>query len=217
MTISEKLKLDLINNMDVERVFQKHVVDGASFIFSQPPFSADDEYRLRHEIASCLGVSINDVVLVGSAKLGFSVATTDFFDFDHRYSNSRDIRDKSDIDIAIINRELFDKIAEQIYHLSGHFKNQWIKSKWTTNQYYVQGVNLYHEYTKYFTKGWLRPDYMPNEYLSIAPWISECHQWSKKTGRKVSVGIYSNWTYLKHYHMDHLENLKAALKTLEKK
>jgi hypothetical protein len=84
-----------------------------------------------------------------------------------------------------------------------------------TNQYYISDCALFHEYSHYFTKGWIRPDFMPNAYLSEADWPSICEKWRQRLNRNVSIGIYSNWTYLKYYHMDHLEKLKAKITTME--
>lgn len=215
MTISDKLKQDLINDMDVERVFQKHVVDGASYLFGLAPYTIDQEYELRHDIATATATSINDVILVGSSKLGFSVKSEDFKEFDKKFVTSGLKKDKSDVDIALINRAYFEEVAEEIYHLSGHFKKEWIREKWVTNQYYIEGKSLFHEYTKYLAMGWLRPDFMPNEYLATAAWPEICEKWRKRLDRNVAIGIYSSWTYLKHYHMDHLKSLKSKLSTLE--
>jgi hypothetical protein len=215
VNISDKLKKDLSDDMSAERVFQKHVVDGASHLFNIPPNSLDDEYQLRHEVALATQTSINDVIIVGSAKLGFSVKTEKFPVFDSKFKITGIPRDKSDVDIAIVNQAYFERVTESIYHLSNHFEKEWIRRNWVTNQYYIDGAALFHEYSHYHTKGWLRPDYMPNSYLSNAAWPKVCNDWRKKLNRTVSIGIYSNWTYLKHYHMDNLEKLKAKIRTLE--
>jgi hypothetical protein len=216
VAISDDLKRDLLQNMDPEWVFQKYVVDGPSFFFREiAAVSADDEYALRSDIAKATGTSINDAVIIGSAKLGFSVKTNDFLKFDHKFEQSRNIRDRSDIDIALINSRYFEEITEAIYHLSNHFDHAWIKENWKTNQYYVGDKNLVVEYSKYVTRGWLRPDFMPNSYLRDAAWLSPCTRWSNTLGRRVAVGIYSNWTYLKHYHMDNLLTLRSKIETLE--
>lgn len=215
MNISDRLKKDLSDDMDSERVFQKHVVDGASYLFNSPPHSPDEEYELRHEIAIATKTSINDVIIVGSAKLGFSVKSEKFPVFDSKFTNTGTPRDKSDVDIAIVNPVFFENTAEAIYHLSKHFNKDWIRKNWMTNQYYVEGAALFPEYSHYYTRGWLRPDFMPNAYLATASWPEVCEKWRVKLHRKVSIGIYSNWTYLKHYHMDHLETIRAKIKTLE--
>ena len=171
MAISDNLRTDLLRNMDTESVFQKHVVDGPSAYFQRNHDSPNDEYELRNEIAKATRTSIHDAVIIGSAKLGFSVKTQDFLAFDSKYEISKNIRDKSDIDIALVNRNYFDHVAENIFHLSCHFDADWIKNNWITNQFYVQDKNLLVEYSKYVARGWLRPDFMPNSYLKEADWL----------------------------------------------
>jgi hypothetical protein len=108
MPVSDKLKNDLITGMDIERVFQKHVIDGPSYLFSIDPNCPDDEYELRHDIATATNSSINDVILVGSSKLGFSVKTEKFYKLDANYEKTKKFSDKSDIDIALVNRSYFE-------------------------------------------------------------------------------------------------------------
>jgi len=214
VAVLEVLRNDLESAMEIEQVFQKHVVDGPSFFFLQAGQSQNDEYLLRHELAKACGASINDVVIVGSAKMGFSVKNQHFVGFDSKVMQTKLSRDRSDLDIAIINTRFFEQVAEQIYEMSRHFDKEWIHHYWQNNQYYCGEKNLFFEYTKSLAGGWLRPDYLPNVYLTSAEWIPPCTAWSAKLDRKVAVGLFSNWTYLKHYHMDHLEILRAKLQTL---
>lgn len=209
--IAESLKADLISSIPLERVFQKHVVDGASHFFAQILKNSDWEYSLRHDLASALDISINDVILVGSAKLGFSVKTKSFFDFDDKYKKTNNPRDKSDLDVAIVNRDFFEKTSREIYALSRHFDREWINKNWKINQFYNTGLNLYHKYAISLAKGWLRPDYMPLLYWQSGKWREVCEAWKIQVDRKVSVGFYSDWHYLKHYHMDNLAKLRADL------
>jgi hypothetical protein len=216
MATLDQLKEDLASDMDAEQVFQKHVVDGSSYYFSLADSNINDEYCLRQDIARACQASINDVVIIGSAKLGFSVKDNSFREFDSKFQETGRAKDRSDVDLAIVNSRLFETVTEEIFHLSCHFQSDWIKQHWQTNQYYLADRKLFREYTKYLARGWLRPDFLPNVYLSEVLWRPACTHWSAKLGRNVNVGIYSNWTYLKHYHMDHLEVLRAKLKTAEK-
>lgn len=215
MSISANLQTDLLREMDAESVFQKHVIDGPSAYFLHAPRIPNDEYELRRDIARATGTNINDVIIIGSAKLGFSVKDERFQKFDAKFDETKNVHDKSDIDVALVNREYFDQVAEAIYHLSCHFDQIWINKNWLANQYYIQSKNLVLEYSKYIARGWLRPDFMPNSYLKEAAWLTPCNTWTNKLERKVSIGLYSNWTYLKHYHMDHLQKLRSKLLTLE--
>lgn len=220
MTISNNIKKDLQgNNVNYETVFQKHVVDGLSYFFKDVLQNSDEEYELRHDIAKATNTSINDVVIVGSAKLGFSVKTPDFIKFDDLYEKTKNIQDRSDIDIALVNNKYFEKVTEEIYHLSCHFNKEWKDSNWKTNQYHKNNLNnkksLFKDYSLYIAKGWLRPDFMPNSYLTEAAWQEPCSKWQNKLNRDVNIGIYSNWTYLKYYHMDHLSTLHSKLESLQ--
>lgn len=214
--IAALLRTDLASLMPIERVFQKHVIDGSSFLFRQHLNNVDWEYELRDDLAKALKVSINDIVIVGSAKLGFSLKTEHFYNFDQRYTETGNPRDKSDIDVAIVNRECFDEMAKQIYSLSRHFDKDWITENWKVNAFYKTPSNLYTKYLQALAKGWMRPDYLPLVFYETAPWRDVCSTWFKKLQRrKVSVGVYSEWFYLKHYQMDNLNRLRSLINALE--
>lgn len=215
MAISDLLRNDLSSLIPIEQVFQKHVVDGASYLFKEKLGKIDWEYELRHELAGSLEVNINDVIIVGSAKLGFSLKTENFHEFDSKYMNSKNPRDKSDVDIAIINRRFYDKTIEQIFHLTRHFEKDWIEQHWKTNAFYSYPSNLHKCYALYLARGWLRPDYLPSAFFDIAPWKTVSDAWYTKLQRKISFGFYSDWLYLKHYQMDNLDRIRNKLNALE--
>ncbi len=215
-SLSDILRTDLVSRMPVEQVFQKHVVDGPSYFFNKVLNQADSEYQLRYDLANCLEVSINDVIIVGSAKLGFSVKTLNFHAFDYQYTKTSNPRHKSDIDVAVVNRRFYEKSIEQIFHLSRHFDPDWIEKNWRMNLFNNTPKDLFTQYALYLARGWLRPDFLPNLFYEHAPWRSVCDYWYRKTGRRrTTVGFYSDWTYLKHYQMDHLEKLRYKLNKLD--
>lgn len=214
--LSDSLKADLISEMEIEQIFQKHVVDGPSYFFTNILNQKNLEYELRHELAHTLSVSINDVIIVGSAKLGYSLKSEIFQTFDQKFRDSRLPKDKSDIDIAIINRRFYERSVEEIYHLSRHFNEGWIRENWRTNVFYRQPSELHINYALYLARGWMRPDFLPNVYFDQAAWRPVCDAWYRKLSRrKLSVGIYSDWIYLKHYQMDNLSRLKEKISKLE--
>lgn len=67
------------------------------------PYVFDSEEELweefRNEIAAELGIAASDVRVVGSGRLGFSLKPG---------TNLRDFTDTSDVDVIVINAELFD-------------------------------------------------------------------------------------------------------------
>jgi len=206
------LKQDLISGMNCEQVFQKHIIDGSSYYFTEVLKKPNLEYELRHELAKALKINVNDVIIVGSSKLGYSVKTDSFKSFDAEFTETGEWRKRSDIDIAIINRNFYDKTIEQIYHLSRHFDEEWIKENWRMNWFFKEPrKNLHIKYALYLAKGWIRPDYLPGVFLENAEWTPVCNVWHKKLNkRKICVGFYADWIYLKHYQMDNLEKLRGS-------
>lgn len=216
MSISSSLRTDLLSSKELEQVFQKHIIDGSSYFFNEVMKQSDQEYELRHDLAKTLGISINDIVIVGSAKMGFSLKTHQFKEFDSEFKATQNPRDMSDIDIAIINKRFFEKTIEEIFHLSRYFDHAWINQHWKTNVFNRTPSNLHKEYALYLAKGWLRPDLLPMVFYESAAWRSICEDWRKKINlRKISIGFYSDWIYLKHYQMKNLEELQKQLNNLE--
>lgn len=223
MSSSEEITTDLTSDMNIEQIFQKHVVDGTSYLFREVEKDGNLEYALRQQIAIAVDVSINDVVIVGSAKMGFSLKSEKFVKFDEKYRNSSLKRNRSDIDIAIVSRKLFDRQSEYLYQLSRHFSEEWIDQNWLYNVYYpddktikMKGLgSLFTNYVKYIARGWLRVDFLPNIYINELPWKAVSESWYQSIGRKISIGIYSDWYYLKHYQMDNLQSLRDKFLKLE--
>lgn len=215
-TIVEALQEDMLSGMPTEQIFQKHVVDGGSFFFQEVLNQPNLEYELRHDLADSLNISINDVVIIGSGKLGFSLKTPKFDKFDSRYEKTGNVRDRSDLDIAIVNRRLYDVSVEQIFQLSKHYDKEWMQHHWQMNSYYRERSDLFGRYARYLARGWLRPDLVPTVFYDQCPWRNVSEDWRKRLHKRtISLGFYSDWHYLKWYHMDNLERLKSQLNQLE--
>lgn len=113
--------------------------------FGTPAIFADCEqkyYNLKGEISTQFPVkSKSNIIVVGSAKLGFSIAPRKRF---------RDIQDDSDIDVAIIDEDLFDSYWERLFEFNINIKSRSERDE-----------ELYQKFLQYFFKGWLRPDLFP--------------------------------------------------------
>lgn len=72
--------------------------DEVPYVFEPDPNSWD---YFRHRLVSDLGVTPNDIRIVGSGRFGFSMKP--------KYE-LRSFRDESDIDVLIVNAELFDQL-----------------------------------------------------------------------------------------------------------
>ena len=122
-----------------EELVERYIWFGIPAIFSD---CEQKYYDLKKEISTQFPVkSKNNIIVVGSAKLGFSIAPRKRF---------RDIQDESDIDVAIIDEELFDSYWERLFEFNINVKSRSEKEE-----------GLYQKFLEYFFKGWLRPDLFP--------------------------------------------------------
>ena len=79
---------------------RKSLIHGIPYIFTE---NQDDYYEFRKRIANEFDVDFYEIYITGSAKLGFSSLKQKKFDYD------------SDIDVAIVSPQLYEKMLELIY------------------------------------------------------------------------------------------------------
>lgn len=169
----EEFKRDL-KNLNSLQIVRKHVFNGASYILDNA-----DYYQLKEDVCEHFDIEFNDVLVVGSGKLGFSIKPQ------RRYGK---FNNDSDIDIAVVSTTLFHEIWKEayLYQKSGSY---WPKSE---------------DFFKYLSEGWIRPDKLPpSKYFSFA------HDWwgfftnlttSEKYGPyKIRGGLYQSWFFLQEY------------------
>ncbi len=214
----KELKFDLVKGrLTYEEIFQKHIVDGNTYFFKSFLGDIAKEYQIKSLIADFLGIHIHEVIFVGSAKLGYSLNPKNLFnEFDSKFKISRINKDKSDLDIAIISPSLFKSISKNIFDYTDAFQN-----KWDDNEYYfgdkLNGfkVPICFKYFEYFSKGWFRPDMKPRGYDFC---VKNSFEDLKKSifenlRRKIGLGIYQDWHFFKHYHINNLKRLSYRVKT----
>lgn len=163
--------LTALNSLQMVR---KYVFNGASHVLSDPEY-----YELREEVCDHFDIEFNDVLLVGSGKLGFSIKP------DRRYG---EFNDDSDIDIAVVSTPLFQKVWKEayLYKKSGAY---WPKC----NQFF-----------NFLSEGWMRPDKLPSsKYFEFTGkwWNFFNHLTStEKYGPyKIRAGLYHSWFFLQEY------------------
>lgn len=113
------------------------------FYYSAPAamLVGQQEARLRREVAKHFDVSMRDVIVTGSAKLGFTIVSKPDRPAFSAFGES------SDIDVAIISTPLFVALwRAALSHAqeSGDWRNA-------------------ESFRSYLMKGWLRPDQLPPE------------------------------------------------------
>lgn len=171
----EEFKADL-KTLSALQVVRKHVFTGGCYALSE-----DQHYRLKESVCEHFGIEFNNVVLVGSGKLGFSIKAEKRF---------QTFGDESDIDIAVISPELFTKVWEEayLYKKSGA---DWQKS---------------FDFFKYLSEGWIRPDKLPSsKYFEFSKkWWDYFNGLTFKQDfgpYKIRAGLYHSLFFLQEYQM----------------
>jgi hypothetical protein len=221
MTIIERVenfKIDIKQEkLNSEEIFQKHLIDGPTFFFHEFLNEPSTELIIKSIISKTFSVSVHEVLIVGSGKLGFSLKPKALFnEFDFLYSSTRLNKNKSDLDIAIVSTELYESIGKSLYGYTSGYKN-----KWYLNEYYPAAkakqfqVPICYKYFEYFTKGWFRPDFKPKgfDFCITGSYEDLKGMLYRKIDRKVRLAIYQNWFYFMDYHISNINNLKLKLKT----
>lgn len=141
--------------------------------------SQDQYFSLRTEVASHFNLHPNEILIVGSAKLGFSIAPN------KRYIN---FSDTSDIDVVLVSNSLFDEIWQ------------------STFDYYNNGGDWsqFKDFKNYHFRGWIRPDKFPPErsFQRCSDWWEFFRELTKsgKYGQyKIRGALYKSWHYLENY------------------
>ncbi|HZZ43136.1 MAG TPA: hypothetical protein VFE58_09370 [Tepidisphaeraceae bacterium] len=168
-----RFKTDL-GELPIKDVIRKHISTG------QPvAFTSHEYYSLRSTIAAEFQLHPSAVVVVGSTRIGFSLAP------EHRY---RRVKSGSDIDVAIVSQERFDDYWERVF-LYSKSNLAWPDKKRFKN-------NLFN--------GWIDPRFLPN-----TPTFEEALKWatffdrlmeSRKYGRRtITARLYRSWDRLEAY------------------
>ena len=172
-------KDDLAELSDVTMV-QKHISFGECYILNP-----DQYFELKQEISREFYTHSSQIVLVGSAKLGFSIAPGKKY---------QPFGDDSDIDVAIISAELFDQLW------AGAFE-------FWNNRRLWQDQN---SFKNYLFRGWVRPDFLPtdktkNQWFEFFRGLTN----SEKYGRyHIGAGVYRSWRYFESYHQRAVTRLR---------
>lgn len=185
-----KSELKLKKDVDVVRKF---ITSGDSFVLD-----SDKYLDLKGSIADHFDIHPNEVLIVGSGKLGFSISEN-LRKGKKRY---RGFGEESDIDVAIISPTLFDDIWKLLY--------DYIEDKgyWNKQQ----------EFTTYHFQGWMRPDMLPTspkfDFTQNQWWdfFNEMTSSNKFGPYKIRGGLYRNWHFLEKYQLKSISECKLEIK-----
>jgi len=163
-----------ICDLEVSVAVQKYRTYGPCCLLS-----SDVYFELKREIAEQFKLHPTEVLVVGSAKLGFSIVPK------KRY---RLFNDESDIDVALVAPQLFEQVWAEVYDY------------WYGGAYWEQHDKFCH----YLFQGWIRPDKLPPsaQFNRAAEWW-EYFRKLTNTARygpyKIRAGLYKSWRFLETY------------------
>ena len=175
------------------QIVQKHIICGESCVLPRQKY-----FDLRSEIAEHFQLDLNEVLVVGSAKLGFSIAPDKLY---------RPFHDESDIDVVIVSSRLFDKIWEAVF------------------SYSLEGGDwpAYEAFIGYLFHGWIRPDKLPRSDIFKAgkDWWNFFLRITNSGvygNYKIAGALYKSWFFLETYQkncvqgcIDDLEGYDAGI------
>ena len=169
----KEFKKDLKSDLSSIQIVRKHIIFGECCELSR-----QDYFDLRSKVAKKFGLHPNEVLVVGSAKLGFSIAP------DQEYNL---FSDESDIDVALVSSKLFDKYWNQVFSYKKE-NPYWNEDKFIT----------------YLFQGWIRPDKFPRSKLfPLGKDWWEFFQSMTSSGRygkyNISGGLYQSYFFLENY------------------
>lgn len=149
-----------------------------------------------------------DIIVVGSAKMGFSLSPDTFF---------RQFSEQSDIDVLVVNTDLFDRVWMEMlkWHYPrkgsdlGKVENKWVRER---------RRDLYW--------GWFRPDKIRFEGLSFpntlrplrnvsTSWFDafqSLSRYSEFADREISGRLYRTWDHALLYHIDGLRRIRDVVR-----
>lgn len=146
-------------------------------------------YLFRKRIADFWEIHYNDIYITGSAVLGFSIFKQTDFSLD------------SDIDVAIISNNLFEKIMKDVHKYQLNFREN--KGKLSK-----QDIKQYHRFLEYIAMGWIRPDLLPTNLIEEISILKD--EWndffqsisngkSEVGNYQVNAGVFKSASHLEEY------------------
>lgn len=192
----DELLMKCQNDEDILDFARKSIIHGIPHVFDG---REDEFFDFRNRISKHFAVDYFQVYIVGSGKLGFSYLKGTEFSYD------------SDIDVAIVSEELYDRYLKYIRK----FQYDLERSK---ERLVEQEYRHYIRFLKYMAKGWMRPDLLPikidgidlkSDWFDFFKGIS--YDKSEVGNYKVSAGVYKNYNYLEYYAVN---SLKEYIKIL---
>ena len=197
----------IVLSTPLSSVVQQYIFQGMPYVFREKPEALN---LLTEHLGAAMQLSEQNIVIVGSAKVGFSLNPDNF---------PRRFSDVSDIDVIVVSETLFNRIwmtllewhyPRRLLNL-GRAENEWVR---------LRRKDIYW--------GWLVPTQIRYEGLSfpsiLKPLRDISAQWFNAfqglslypefAARSVSGRLYRTWDHALRYHMEGLHQIRERISTL---
>ncbi len=188
---------------EFEEILRSRSLDGIldDYLFSGLPFSFVDRpgvYRkMIKELSRGLRVPKQDICVVGSARMGFSLSPPDF---------GMPFNDYSDLDIVVVSASLFDPSWMDIL-TSRH--TPWSSLRPQTKNHMREHKDRHHIYN-----GWIYP-HLIAEALEIGErWLTTFNGLSRTpalSSLPISGRLYRTWDHVRVYHRRGLKQIRDRI------
>lgn len=185
----DTFKRDLTRRTPLE-IARRHIIFGDCAVISP-----EEYFKLRSTVAENFQLHPNDVLVVGSGKLGFSIAP---------HKRYRPFGDYSDLDVVIVSESFFDIVWRDLHRYSAK-GGYWEK---------------HDEFKKYLFDGWIRPDKLPPDqnFDFARRWWRFFNQLSSSreySAGRITGAIYQGWHFLESYQIIAIAGCVEQLATEE--
>jgi len=193
----------------LNEVVGKYIFEGVPYVFRETPELME---ALRNHLCNDLGISAESTIVIGSAKIGFSLSPDAFF---------RQFSEESDIDVLVVEERIFDDIWKTV--LKWHYPRRirglgGMDGAWGRRR----RKDLYW--------GWFVPDKIKYEGLSFpevlkplrdisTAWFNAFKSLShfpEFSRRNITGRLYRTWDHALLYQIDGLRQIKESLVQTEK-
>ncbi|MBI2927855.1 MAG: hypothetical protein HYY24_19355 [Verrucomicrobia bacterium] len=197
----------LLLTQPLEEIVKARIFAGVPYAFSKRPQAMD---TLRNHLSNQLRIPPENVIVIGSAKIGFSLSPDNF---PRAYSR------RSDIDVLLVHPAMFDSVWKTL--LAWHYPRRssldgvdWDWARHRRDEIYW---------------GWLEPSRVRYDGLSFpdvlhpmrnlsAAWFGAFRSLARYPdfmGRDVSGRLYRTWDHALAYQVAALKKIKALIQDWE--
>lgn len=152
------------------------------------------QFQILNEISEYFNVSIINIQVVGSSKTGYSF---------HKRTTFNSLT--SDLDIAIIDGNLFQQYTEWVFKNTDGFTDR-------SGFPLLDGKSTYQQYINCVAKGIFRPDLMPTgkKRLNWLKFFGQLSSKNKDLFKSINAGIYLSQTF---FEFKQTSNIKEYILT----